>query len=272
MAKTRRSTKIAAADKDVTQSATIRRRKYRRDFLASVIARIDFAAPLPLAKKGPPAAVVAALKKEFPIAELQVKQIKEVFIPADSSTRETTREVREWNYHSKNREKKVVVTADCMFLESKKYQGFKVLRTDFLNTTNALFDAFKDLEVKRLGLRYINKIVLKEPKPTVWERYLNENLLSSFKLVTARQTLVRVFHVLEQKFDDESRIRFQYGMTNPDYPAVIHRKHFVLDSDAYCELIIGRDEVERFLDIFHDRCKERFEQLITDPLRRQMTR
>ena len=270
MTRRKKLARIPVTDGNTTRQKLNKPRKYREDYLAQVIVRIDFAAPLPLTKKGPPTAVVAALKKDLPIHELQVKQVKEIAISLGAKVRETTRENREWNYHSKSRNKKAVITTDYMFLEFKKYEGFEVLRTDFLRILDALFAAFNDLQVKRLGLRYVDKIELKEPKPTVWERYIDGNLLSSFKLVTDHRTIVRAFHVLEQKYDDESRIRFQYGMPNPDYPATIHRKLFVLDTDAYCELLIDRDEIEQFLDIFHKRCLNSFERVITEHLRKKM--
>ena len=246
------------------------RKKYKKDFLSQVIVRIDFAEPLAIPKKGPPEEVVAAIRKQFPIPELRVQQLKELAITLDNQPRETTREIREWNYHSKARDKRAVVTAECMLVEYTKYSLFEVLQEDFLRIVDSLFRAFKELQVKRLGLRYIDKISLDEPNPTDWNKYLDKNLWCSFSLVEDPATIVRGFHVLEQKFDDESRLRFQFGMPNPDYPATIHRKLFVLDSDASCDLLLTRDEIVQFLSIFHRRCVERFERVITKELRRRM--
>jgi uncharacterized protein (TIGR04255 family) len=259
-----------AANTTDSSSRIPERKKYEKDYLAQVIARIDFAEPLRIPKKGPPRPVVACLKKWFPVPELQVKQLKEVFITLGSEPKETTKEIREWNYHSTSRDKRAVITTTCMLIEYKKYSMFEALREEFLSITDALYARFKDLQVKRLGLRYIDRIELDQPKPTEWSRYLNKNLLSSFKLVPDPTTLIRAFHVVEQKFDDESRLRFQYGMPNPDYPAPIHRKQFVLDTDAYCVLPLTKDEVVQFLDKFHARCVQRFELAITHTLRKQM--
>jgi len=212
-------------------------RKYRKDFLKQVTARIDFAEPLGIPAKGPP----------------------------DSET-----EVREWHYYSKSRHKKLVVTDQSMLVEYTKYNTFKTLRDDFLKTSDALFDTFEDLQVKRLGLRYIYHIELDEPKATDWSKYLRPELLSTFKLADDQKTIARAFHVLEIVHDDESRIRFQYGMPNPDFPARIKRKIFTLDCDAYCTLLLDKQDVERFLDIFHTRARKAFEQVITAGLRSKM--
>jgi len=68
----------------------------------------------------------------------------------------------------------------------------------------------------------------------------------------------------------DMRVRFQYGMHNPDYPSVIRRKQFILDYDAYREETQTGDELERNLMRFHSKIQELFEQSITDELRRIM--
>jgi uncharacterized protein (TIGR04255 family) len=157
-----------------------------------------------------------------------------------------------------------------MFVEVTKYTVFEDLSRGFLAIVDALYSEFKDLQVKRLGLRYIDKIKLDEPNPTKWDDYIDKDLLCSLRFVADPSTLVRAINVLEQKFDDESRLRFQFGMPNPDYPAPIHQKIFVLDTDAYCDLLLSKEEVRQFLDRFHNRCTDSFERLITSKLRKKM--
>lgn len=245
--------------------------KYWKTYLTQVIARIDFAEPLPLPKKGPSERIIRALKKEFPLPELKVTQTKEVEIRLTGQPQQTFKETKEWNYHGKKRNKRVVITSDCLIVEYVKYNTFEVLHDDFITAVDALFADFKDLQVRRLGLRYINKIDLNtESNLTEWDKYLNKNLLASLQLVEDPSTLVRALHVLEQKFDDESRLRFQFGMPNPDYPASVHRKVFLLDTDAFRDLLMTQDEIKEHIVTFHDRCNERFEGVITEQLRDKM--
>ena len=250
--------------------STSTRKKYWKDFLKQVIVRIDFAEPLAIPKKGPSTKIIAALKKEYPVPQLDVKQIKEVAITLSGQPRETFREIREWNYHSKKRNKRAVITKECMLIEFTKYNSFEVLRNDFFSFVDALYADFKEVQVKRLGLRYIDEIELKEPNPTEWDKYFDKNLLCSLKIVDDPSTLVRSLHIIEQKFDDESRIRFQFGIPNPDYPAPIHRKIFLLDTDVYCSLLLTQEEIKQYIDTFHNRCIDIFERLITDEFRKKM--
>ena len=123
---------------------------------------------------------------------------------------------------------------------------------------------------ERLGLRYIDEIALDEPKPMAWGKYLIPELLASFSLADKLDTVSRAFHVVEFSYPDETKMRFQYGMPNPDYPAPIKQKLFVLDYDTYCQFVIPTEDIPELLDRFHMRAHSAFEQVITDSLRRKL--
>ena len=59
-------------------------------------------------------------------------------------------------------------------------------------------------------------------------------------------------------------------MPNPDYPAPIKQKLFVLDYDAYCNLLLSYSDIEQYITQFHDKIKLSFEQVISDALRKRM--
>jgi uncharacterized protein (TIGR04255 family) len=59
-------------------------------------------------------------------------------------------------------------------------------------------------------------------------------------------------------------------MPNPDYPARIRQKVFVLDLDAYTHSLVYITDVGRLLDDFHAAVQRYFEQSITENLRRLM--
>ena len=250
--------------------ATRRPTKYQKSFLTQAIARIDFAEPLGLSAKGPADNIVNSLKRQFPIPERRTGLLKHLTVHLKGEPEEKTTEIREWHYYSRSRHKKLVITDHCMFIEYSKYNRFKTLRDDFLGLANVLFDTYDEVQVKRLGLRYVDTIDLDEPNPTQWSKYLIPDLLTTFTLADEQKTVARTFHVLEILHDDESRIRFQYGMPNPDFPARIKRKVFVLDWDVYCTILLDKAELARFLVIFHERARDAFEQVITEALRDKM--
>jgi len=59
-------------------------------------------------------------------------------------------------------------------------------------------------------------------------------------------------------------------MHNPDYPARIRKKIFILDYDAYTTSLLTREEIRQSLPIFHDQIEQLFEKSITGRLREIM--
>ena len=95
-------------------------RKYKKSFLTQVIARIDFAAPIPLSPHGPPKQVITSLRKNFPIPDPQ-KTTRRRLTVVKNEIQDTTHEVTEWVYHGRSREKLLRITDQCMFIEYTKY-------------------------------------------------------------------------------------------------------------------------------------------------------
>jgi uncharacterized protein (TIGR04255 family) len=246
------------------------RKKYRRNFLKQVIARIDFVPIEDMEPKGPPKSFYKAIKARFPIPEIKTIHAKTLRISTGAEkSEETSLELREWIYHGNARDKYLAVGRAGLAVEYSTYSSFEVLREDFLAAVVALFEAYGGLQVVRLGLRYINNIELNEENPTSWDKYIRPDLLAIFKIAPDQKTISRAFQILEMT-DAEVSLRFQYGMPNPDYPAQIRKKVFVMDTDASCTLILGRDEITRYLNQFHDRINLMFESVITNDLRKKM--
>lgn len=246
----------------------MKRRKYKKDFLESVIVKIDFDTPLQIKKEGPSKSVYAPVKDRFPITE-EKKVIGKEFLIGLNVAKQRSIEKREWHYYGKKREKRLSVSPEFMYIEYFKYEHYEQLRDDFVSVSNALFDAYPKTQVKRLGLRYIDKIQPDTGDPTDWTEYLIPQLNSIFSIASNKNTISRAFHVLEFNYDGES-LRFQFGMLNPDYPATIKKKIYTLDYDMYAEQILEKDDIVVFLDKFHQKVSESFEEVITDKLRKLM--
>jgi uncharacterized protein (TIGR04255 family) len=240
---------------------------YKRTFLKQVIARIDFANPLPNINTALPADLTRATLERFPISEPRKGVAREFQIsPQALSTKQS--EFVQWQFHGREREKTFTIEPGATLIEQRSYKTFEDLREDFVTLVMKLFGSFKDVQPSRLGLRYINAIELKEGEPLDWSTFLNPHMLSVFEFIpqSERQFLTRVFHNLELAYDDVS-LRYQFGMHNPDYPARIKQKTFVLDLDAYVQGAIDRDAIGTVLDACHACIQEHFERSITDRLR-----
>lgn len=247
----------------------VKRRKYKKDFLDKVIVRIDFDTPLSsIVTTGPEKSIYTTVKERFPITE-EKKIIGKEFLIGPSDTKERSIETKEWHYYGKNREKHLTVTPDVMFIEYNKYEHYEKLRADFLSVSNALFVAYPKLQVKRMGLRYIDHITIPDEKPMEWDKYLIPELCSIFAIADDKNTISRAFHVLEFNYGEYS-LRFQFGMFNTDYPSPIRKKTYTLDYDIYVTKILDKSDIEQTLDRFHEKVNQSFEEVITDDLRKIM--
>jgi uncharacterized protein (TIGR04255 family) len=253
---------------------------YKRNYLTQVLARLDFSTAYNILEGGPPKNVANVLKASFPIIE-QKKQVQVQHFqvisgeaakkPKDmlKDMQQSRRELFQWFFHSKDRNKNFHIAADCCYIEFKKYKHFEELRQDFLQVAEALFAELPTLRASRIGLRYIDTIALQEDQPTDWSKYLQPHLLGIFKNATDPATITRALGLLDFDYGD-MQMRFQYGMPNPDFPATIRQKQFTLDYDAYSTGLFEFADVQTHLDKFHDKIIGSFEEVITDGLRAKM--
>ncbi|HUW18891.1 MAG TPA: TIGR04255 family protein [Sedimentisphaerales bacterium] len=247
--------------------------KYKTNYLDKVIARIDFATPLPRMAEAQPGEVAELAIKSFPIAEpkkVMMGQIK--FKPTGEISAESSMVANQWNYHGKSREKTLCITQDFVFVVYNKYETFEKLKADFVAIIEKLFEVYekdKAIVIKRFGLRYINNIKLQEDNPMDWSKYLNSTILQMFAAANDKTNICRALNTIVLNYGD-ILLKFQYGMNNPDYPALIRSKEFILDYDAFYEGSQDKDSIIENLERFHNKIEEFFEKCITDELRKEM--
>jgi uncharacterized protein (TIGR04255 family) len=246
---------------------------YKKNFLDKVTARINFQ-PLNSIKSSLDKNLSKKALELFPIAEpkKELMGIKLQFSLKDEAVkREELGRKAEWHYFGKNREKELCIATDFMYVQYSLFENFDTFYNDFIEIMEVLFKSYKDIQVNRTGLRYINNIKFKEPNPTDWTDYINDNLLSIFNVPSEidRDKISRAFHVLELNYGDMN-LRFQYGMINPDYPALIREKLFILDYDAFCSGLKTEVEIRENINKFNNYIENLFEQCIKDKLREKM--
>jgi len=242
--------------------------KYNNNYLTNVIVRIDFSDELQIHDKLP-SDLTKSILKFFPIPEpkklvgrtIKISPEKKVEMEGDDLVK------TEWNYYGQNRNKRLVLDPSFLSITYKKYESFEQLKSEFIEIIAKLYDVFgEDINTSRLGLRYINEISLDETNPLDWDKYLNKNLLSAFSFPKDKSSISRIFNKIILNYGDEI-LHFNYGMHNPDYPAPIKKKLFVLDYDAYHEGYQEFDELEYYLKSCHEIIENIFEESITDALR-----
>ncbi len=236
---------------------------YKKSFVRQVIARVDFAASLDILEKEVPKGFDKFAQKKFPI-KVPVKMVP---LPAVGALKALPM----WEYQDRRRENKLELLPTHMDVVFQKYTSYmEDLKTTFIGLSDALTKECSELAFRRFGLRFINIIAVDDKSaPTKWDRYLNKDLLSVFRMSQKADDVLRAFSILIFRSHDVL-VNFRYGMLNPDYPAPIKKKEFILDYDAYYEGLIEGKDIPGYMDLFHKKVYELFESCITNATRRMM--
>ena len=245
---------------------------YKQHFLKQVIARVDFFTPVSELEKAPSPKLTASISRIFPIIEPVDVLATSFQVTPGAQPKQQDEKHKLWNYFGKNREKQLSLSSQSVFVVYNKYTTFEELKIEFLSVITLLDNEYKDITVGRFGLRYINTLEhIKLKVPTVWRKYINKKLLEPVSFFTGKREgkLTRLFHVAELKFD-EMNIKFQFGMPNPDFPAIIKRPVFVLDIDASVSMAHKLNDVAAYMDKAHENIQSLFEDSITPELREMM--
>ncbi|MFC2037000.1 TIGR04255 family protein [Chloroflexota bacterium] len=241
---------------------------YPKHYLTEVIARIDFPSPISGIEKELPRKLTKAAMSRFPAAEPKDVVAQQFMASRDDFSTTRTR-FKQWVFHGKDREKRLTVNPDSLFVVYNAYESYEALKKDFLGFASTFFEEYEEIQASRLGLRYVNNITMEDGNPLAWEDFIDKRMLCQFEFPPDPKLLARSFHNLELSYDDFN-LRYQFGMPNPDYPAAIRRKLFVLDLDAYYQGPLDYGDVSSSLDAFHDCIQVLFERAITNKLKELM--
>ena len=247
-------------------------KKYKKTFLKQVLVRVDFQKPLEYYEKGLNTTVEKTIKKTFPTMVEQKIKLQSIQVES-GQTKVSTSDQTLWTYYAKDKKKHARIEPTDFYIQYDKYYSFEQLKKDFRLVFDSLVANYGELNITRIGLRYIDEIEIKQEKDVFdWKKYLNPNLFSalSIPLKKDRYFISRAFSNLEFNYGDHN-LTLKYGMFNPDYPSPIKKKVFILDSDAYKRDNIPNEKAYCVLDQLHDRISNLFEKrLIKEGLREIM--
>jgi len=237
---------------------------YSKTFLKEVIFKVDFASPLMLIGDGLPQGLTKEILNILPISEPRQAESQEVQLSESSITSKSTK-FMEWVFHGASREKTLTITPTFISYSTRDYTSYEELVADINTILEAFFRDVQGITIARSGLRYINVLEHKDSNPLSWKNYINEEMLGIIDF-HGDESLTRAFHILGYNFDGLS-LTYQFGIANPDFPAVIRRKQFVLDLDAYSHGSFELADIKTFMTESHGKIQTLFEKSITDVTR-----
>lgn len=245
---------------------------YKKSYLTEVVVRVDLATPIVSFEKNLSSKLVNSISKSFPIAEPLDTVGHQFQLGSDGDVKKSEMHRKQWNFFGKKREKQLGINNTSVFIQHKKYSKFEVLKDEFKMAIEAIDKEHIGAMAQRVGLRYVNNFAIDGVNLKEWKKFISEELLSTqtfFDNTNNINSLTRLFHIVELKYTDID-VRFQFGFPNPDFPAIMKRPIFVMDIDAYAQIMHPITESLQFVDVAHRHIQKLFEESITDELRRKM--
>jgi uncharacterized protein (TIGR04255 family) len=247
--------------------------KYSTNYLKEVICRIDFASPLS-DNKIFNESVIKTIEKHFSIPDMdRILNMGKINIETENPAFNVTSFI-EKNFFNDNKTKKCSLCSQHLSINIFNYRSFEELFEILNDILDVLYRVDSSICLKRFGLRYINDYQFSgEKKLYSFTKYFNTKLLSSYNFLEYLEDNIfpsRAIN-LQEFICKDLRLKFQFGMYNPDYPAIIKKKHFVLDYDCYFNGIIdNKSEIISKLISSHESIQYLFELSISKKLREEM--
>ncbi|SEA35309.1 TIGR04255 family protein [Desulfuromusa kysingii] len=239
--------------------------KYKKNYLTNVIFKLDFSA---LDHEEFVDEFSKGIKDSFPVVEKKVlKELKTEFKEGNAVSSESA--ANHYNFFDSNKERKVSLFKNYLAVELYKYKDMADFSAAVAYTFKMFSKLYDNADYRRLGVRYINQIILEKGNPFAWKDYISSYLTSiSDNFFVRDSSLSRSMSQVTLNKEDY-KITFSFGMYNSEFPAKISRKEFVLDYDCYTEFV-ELDSVCNTLDKFNHEIKSLFEKSINNGLRKNM--
>jgi uncharacterized protein (TIGR04255 family) len=250
--------------------------KYKRNFLSEVVARVDFALPVGELTAQIPPDIFESARKFFPIIEPERETIQEIQIDSKADFVRKTSERIKWNFANNDRTKRLIITDRDLTISHLKHDSYDNLEKELTCVLPTVSAHFQDNKFSRIGLRYVNSITVNHRPVLEWSELIDSSLIVIPKInygksVPMEEVLAMAFGVVEYNFG-AYRLRFNYGIHNPDYPAKIKQRKFILDYDCFSEGAYLINEISTNLNDYHAKINEFFESSITQALRDELNK
>ncbi len=239
---------------------------YKNNFLVEVVAKIDFAKPISSLNEAVlPEKIQEAIKARYKIYEPSKTVLQGIKISPQGVSSEQE-EFNRWVYHGENREKSITISRDSIDVSLREYKNYDEFKLDVIAPVNKITELEGNIYISRTGFRFVNIFAGLTGTYKDISKYFHPMISSSFKNIINSEQCSRNFLITEY-IHDEIKVRLQSGIYNPDYPAKIKKKDFIIDIDAYIDTPHSVSDANKLFDGLHKVIQDKFELCITKALR-----
>lgn len=224
--------------------------------LKKVIFKLNFLGGIKLSQK-----VLDSFKRtfsdDFPKIVQQDRISLEMAVdPSQKITKE--KKVKVYSFLNETENNSITLEPEAITLEINNYSNYEEFRS-YIQKAIAEFE--KDdssIKVSRIGLRYINQMIISEGNPFELSALIKEPLICAINFIGQRKELSRLMGVIELNKSDYF-VKFQYGWFNSEFPNPIAKKEFLLDYDCYSNYETDLSSILNNVETYHTAIKELFD-------------
>jgi len=244
-------------------------KKYKKNYLTSIIFRIDFD-DIKIKEDE-----IEKLKDKIGLEFFNIKDTPVNIVKINNNKTEKNKIeekiIRNYIFADSKQENKLIIIKNSFIFETTKYKNFEVFKNNFEKVLNNFLYKYEIQNIKRIGLRYVNQIEIENIKEfSDWEKYINKTLVQQINSFSDEELmLARNMNTMFLKRKDDSLIKFIYGIYNSTFPLPAKKNVFLLDYDCY-ETNIEKFEIINKINEYHDSIKNLFEKSIKNNLRKKM--
>ncbi len=241
--------------------------KYSNNFLSNVIFRIDYNPILVLREKISPQ-FHESIRIQMPVLQEEKGFEYRAEIKDGTPQGSIAAPITSWIILDKSERFKLTLNYSFLAIEDFHYTSLEEYLERIQIIVQAFASAYPKPDYTRIGLRYINTINLKDGNPLDWAEYISDFLTCSNSGFGENiQYLSRTMgqYALNK---DEYQIVCNYGIFNPEFPAKITRRQYILDYDCYSQDVSS--DIPAQVRKFNRSIQELFENSIKEPLRTLM--
>lgn len=247
---------------------------YKNNYLKQVIYRLDF-----------PRVELSDFEKfkkqgdeqkyEYTLDSQKLESI--TFDAVADKVSKTHEDVTVWRIEDKQKSMRFEATSQYCLLEYAQYINSEKLRQDSDAFMTAFLKTHGIEEVSRMGLRYVNQIMLPSIKKVAdWSKYISSELLNGTAFIQSKVGApLRYLNQIEVNSSSNSlvSVNFKYGIWNDKYPSPITSAEYILDIDCFTRspISVSTDVESTYADL-NKAAETVFEQAILEPLRKEMSK
>lgn len=235
--------------------------RYKRNFLKQAVCELRFPTLMELGEARPPAALVTALRKDYPHLELANEVMIGIGggVPGGNNAHIFRSSKLTWT---------VSLKQSSLSIETKAYTEYAQLKERVLKVVAAAVKIIDSDFFTRIGLRYINVIDPDDADPT--DGWINPQIVQP--LLSQKFTGIQEYAGRIQLNSDDGGCLLQHGIRlrqsrrdgNTQYP------EYLLDIDAYRNDVVLAD-AESALDVMHSQAFDVFDWCLADKAREYLS-